>query len=371
MERPIASDAGAAPDDISWANRSEFWRTYKSVIRGRAKKFKYREPLILCGHAARIRVDHGTLLVRNGFTHYPQKSEEIRFFPGDPNLPDRIIILDASGGISFDALNWMSEQEISLVQLNWRGRINLISGPTGYSANPKLVAAQIRAKSGNSQLDISRWLIREKLLESHKTLIEVVPKSENQENAISGIKKWISEISNSKKSFSLSKIHGIEGPAAKEYFLGGHGIPLKWAGLKKKPIPDSWLEIGPRTMGWRKRSRAARHPVNAMLNYGYAILIGRVQAQTISAGLDPTVGIMHGNSENRIPLIYDLMEPHRPVVDRRILQFALAQTFCPGDFTINRFGACRLNPQMARAVIKAVDFNPKNIVTEFIRLLRA
>ena len=32
------------------------------------------------------RVDHHTLLIRNGFTYYPQKAEEIRCFPGDIGL---------------------------------------------------------------------------------------------------------------------------------------------------------------------------------------------------------------------------------------------------------------------------------------------
>ena len=44
------------------------------------------------------------------------------------------------------------------------------------------------------------------------------------------------------------------------------------------------------------------------------------------------------------------MEVLRPVVDRKILEFALAHTFTPGDFTINNKGGCRLNPQMAKVV---------------------
>ena len=75
-------------------------------------------------------------------------------------------------------------------------------------------------------------------------------------------------------------------------------------------------------------------------------------AQITAAGLDPSVSIMHGTSENRIPMVYDLMEPLRPVIDRQVLGFALSNTFYPSDFTINRFGGCRLNPQMARALVK-------------------
>ena len=52
-----------------------------------------RKPLELVGHGVRLRVHQGTLLVQNGFTHYPQKREELRLFPGDRRLPSRIIAL--------------------------------------------------------------------------------------------------------------------------------------------------------------------------------------------------------------------------------------------------------------------------------------
>ncbi len=44
------------------------------------------------------------------------------------------------------------------------------------------------------------------------------------------------------------------------------------------------------------------------------------------------------------------MEPLRPVIDRKVLEFALLHTFTPGDFTINSSGGGRLNPQLAKAL---------------------
>jgi CRISP-associated protein Cas1 len=87
-----------------------------------------------------------------------------------------------------------------------------------------------------------------------------------------------------------------------------------------------------------------------MLNYGYAIAASQVRAQVMAVGLDPSIGIMHGNRHNKMPLVSDLMESLRPAVDEQILAFALSQTFHPGDFTINSSGGCRLNLQLARVV---------------------
>jgi CRISPR/Cas system-associated endonuclease Cas1 len=64
------------------------------------------------------------------------------------------------------------------------------------------------------------------------------------------------------------------------------------------------------------------------------------------------------------------MEPLRPVVDRKILEFALAHTFTPGDFTINSKGGCRLNPQMAKAVAREISEIKTKAITPFLNQLR-
>lgn len=344
-------------DDAEWAERSEHWNAHRVPTRGRAKKFRHREPLILCGHGVKIRVDHGTLLIHNGFTHYPQKREEYRFFPGDADLPSRIVMLDGSGGLSFDALDWMSDQKITLVKLDWRGRTQMFGGLTGYSAKPEIVAAQRAAQIGSKQIKIARWLTTEKIAASLETLNETVPISDNQKAAVERVEKWLKEIKRAPASISHSKLLGIEGAAAAAYFGGWQGIPLKWGNLKRKPIPDNWRNIAPRNMSWRKSGQNARHPLNAMLNYSYGILISQIRAEIVANGFDPSIGITHGTSQNRIPLVYDLMEPIRPLADRKVLAFACSHTFTPGDFTINQHGGCRLNPQMASSLIREIIFS--------------
>jgi CRISPR/Cas system-associated endonuclease Cas1 len=68
--------------------------------------------------------------------------------------------------------------------------------------------------------------------------------------------------------------------------------------------------------------------------------------------LIPQSDLYTGTTATDFPLILDLMEPLRPVVDGNILPFALSHVFTPGDFTIGRTGACRVNPQMAKQIVK-------------------
>jgi CRISPR-associated protein Cas1 len=68
----------------------------------------------------------------------------------------------------------------------------------------------------------------------------------------------------------------------------------------------------------RDRSRGG---LNNLLNYGYAVLLSTVLQKLFGVGLDPTVGISHVPRERSTPLAYDLMEPFRPCVDWRVIQW--------------------------------------------------
>jgi len=59
--------------------------------------------------------------------------------------------------------------------------------------------------------------------------------------------------------------------------------------------------------------------VNALLNYGYAVLRAIVSRAVCASGLHPTLGIFHSNRGNAFALADDLMEPFRPVADLLVL----------------------------------------------------
>jgi CRISPR-associated protein Cas1 len=65
----------------------------------------------------------------------------------------------------------------------------------------------------------------------------------------------------------------------------------------------------------------AKGGLNNLLNYGYAVLLSTVLQKLFGVGLDPTFGIGHAARERATPLAYDLMEPFRPCVDWRVLQW--------------------------------------------------
>lgn len=70
-------------------------------------------------------------------------------------------------------------------------------------------------------------------------------------------------------------------------------------------------------MGAAGQNRSRRHDgwLNDMLNYGYAVLLALVHRSVVIHGLMPGLGIHHRPRYRADPLVYDLMEPFRPVVD--------------------------------------------------------
>jgi CRISP-associated protein Cas1 len=343
------SRRNASCDDNEWAERSAYWQqqaTWKP--RGPKQKRKVRSPLVLGGHGVRLRIDRGTLFVQNGFTHYPQQREEWRFFPGHADLPSRIVVVDGNGALTFDVLAWLSTQRIPLTQISWRGEAIVVVGASGYAADFELVREQRAAQASKRRtMTISRWLVTGKIDAACDTLTQSMEPSPARELVLGELAASAGEITR-RQPQTMDALRGIEGRVSQAYFTAWPSIPLRWKGTGRKPIPEDWHRIGSRAAPNSKRNRGASHPVNAMLNYGYAVLESQVQIVVVSAGLDPTIGYMHAQHVERSALVLDLMEPLRPVVDRVVLGIARPGALSPTDFILRDDGVCRLNPQFAR-----------------------
>ncbi len=66
-----------------------------------------------------------------------------------------------------------------------------------------------------------------------------------------------------------------------------------------------------------RRHRYGEGP-NPLLNYGYAVLRAAIARAIVAAGLLPALGLHHANRSNAFCLADDLIEPLRPLVDRRV-----------------------------------------------------
>jgi len=337
-------------DDALWAERARYWQaqTDPETLEPLFYRRQERKALVLAGHGVRLRVQRGALLVSHGFTHHPQKARQERYFPGDPKLPSRIVLLSCDGSISLDVARWLSEQHVPLVMLDYRGQVVSVLGTETAAADLELRRAQIEALSNGVGLQLARTLVEEKLEASLATLATLEP-TPAQESAIDRVASLLHEL-RVKPPADVDALRLLEAWAAISYFASWRTIALHWKGTGKKPIPPEWRRVGMRQDFLRRSNRHARHPVNALLNYTYAVLESQVRIAIAEIGLDPTIGYLHVCQPGRDSLVYDLMEPHRPQVHRRVLEFVRSEVFAPRDFVIDSKGTCRLHAELARRV---------------------
>ncbi|MCX7946635.1 MAG: CRISPR-associated endonuclease Cas1, partial [Hydrogenophilus sp.] len=92
----------------------------------------------------------------------------------------------------------------------------------------------------------------------------------------------------------LAIVRGWEGWFARQYH--------RWLGRHTHELAD---------FTQRRHRGEARDPINAMLNYGYALLRQRVGVAVRLAGLDPYLGVLHEANGRHEALVSDIMEPYR------------------------------------------------------------
>ena len=85
-----------------------------------------------------------------------------------------------------------------------------------------------------------------------------------------------------------------------------------------------------------------------MLNYLYAILEAEATIAVPGERLDPVLGLLHADREERASLACDLMEPIRPRVDAFALSVFRDHVFTTDDAFERYDGHCRLLPPLTR-----------------------
>ena len=103
------------------------------------------------------------------------------------------------------------------------------------------------------------------------------------------------------------KLRGYEGSCSRIYFE-----------TISKHLPEQYH--------FNKRSQ---HPAfdmfNALLNYAYGMLYGKVETALIQAGIDPYLGVFHRNEYNRPVLVYDFIENFRVWADYVVINLCMQQ----------------------------------------------
>lgn len=135
---------------------------------------------------------------------------------------------------------------------------------------------------------------------------------------------------------TIEGIRGIEGVCAAEYW------PALGITCQNAPTP-------------LRRSRPARDPLNAAINYLTAILARDMRAAIISSGLHPGFGMLHATTDRTDAAVYDLMEPFRaPLTEGIAVTLFNQNRLRPGMFNKSS-RRLQMSMDARRALIKAYE----------------
>jgi len=310
----------------------------------------------LCGYGIQVRVERGHLLLEDGVgadrRHFrlPRVGHNLR----------RLVVIGSDGYVSLAALRWLSDQHASFCMLERNGKVVLTTSPV-CSSDTRLRRSQGVAHLSGAALRIARELIRQKLAGQERIARF---KLQNIEAADS-IAESATDL---ERADSIPTVRLIESQAAVAYWSAWHDLPINFPRNDLHRVPDHWRTFGARISPLTGSPRLSANPVNAILNYLYAILEAETRLATAALGLDPALGVLHVDTPHRDSLALDILEPARAQVDSYVLEVFIRQHIRREWFFEERNGNARLMAPFAARLAETAPMWARAVapITEWV-----
>lgn len=244
----------------------------------------------------------------------------------DDELLAKVRLLDVSQVVVFGnaSLSTPALQELMKrgIPVSWHSYGGWFIGHTvgtGHN-NVELRTAQYRASFDPAVcLRLAKGFVVAKI-RNQRTLLRRNWKRNEDPDSLLG--QFESDLRSTQAAENLEQLLGAEGQAAARYFR--HFSAMLRA---SEQLPSCRFDFA------KRNRRPPTDPVNALLSYGYALLV-RTWAVVLSAvGFDPYRGFFHQPRYGRPALALDMMEPFRPLlVDSSVLQVINNGEIKPTDF---------------------------------------
>lgn len=300
---------------------------------------------VVDGFGIRIEVRRGHLVISDGTGRTRRRSTLARATASIRHL----IVVGHTGSITVEALRWLSDIGIDYVHLAPDGRILATSGSLGLN-DPSLRRAQALAATTYVGIELTRWLLVEKLSGQRHTLLAYVPTGETAATVVDEALVRLDE------ARTLDAMRLAEADAARAYWGCLEVVPLHFAKNDEGRVPEHWLKVGTRSSPLTGNTRRAANPSHAILNYLYAVLEAQTRIACMKGGLDPGLGILHSDQPARDSMALDLMEVVRPAADAELLRLLAGQVLRASDFLETRQGDCRVLAPLSHQLSRYAAF---------------
>jgi CRISP-associated protein Cas1 len=262
---------------------------------------------------------HGTRIGRSG--------DEIVVTPRDraptrePIHEVRSVTVHVNGSISSQALHLCADHGVAV---HWFGPGGFYLG--SFWRDDAAVQRRIRQyealRDEETRLRLARTLVHARAESQLRFLLRATQGDDRESSGVAAAVRCIRQrLASVARAASAESLLGFEGQAAACYF---GVVPSLLAG-----------QIDDRMRPRDRNRRPPRDPFNALLSFGYGLLLREVVQAIRTVGLDASFGFYHRPRSSAPPLALDLMELFRvPIVDMAMVAAVNRQQFQPdADFT--------------------------------------
>jgi CRISPR-associated protein Cas1 len=296
-----------------------------------------------------VKKDGDTLIV-----HIPENKEKKRA-KNKVRVPlikiDRVVV-QGNSTLTSPAIAALMQQHAEITFLDYYGRFQGHLAPA-FSKNGQLRLAQTAAHHHPTHHHhLTQAFITGKLQNMRTMLMRANRKRKNQQltTAIAALKQTIQAVTATEPDPHMpdpahpqtdsvyGRLQGLEGSGTAHYFNSFRHL-----------LNDPTLFNG-------RTRRPPRDPVNALLSYGYTILLNQIISAICTVGLDPYVGYLHTSQYGKPALALDLMEEFRPLItDSVVISLFNNNILQRKHFTKELGGAYRLNDYGRRTFLTKLE----------------
>lgn len=254
------------------------------------------------------------------------------------------IRIGKSAQITSDAVLLAIENEIEVFFTDRAGNVIGRIWSSRYGSISTIRKGQLAFSKSKAAVDWLKHILSMKMDNQQAMLLLLSNECSPFQNQVNVAVNHIEEMKN-KVNFLVgdsvtdvaAAIRGFEGNAAKIYF-----------DTMNLFLPDEF-----------KFQNRSQHPAvdvtNALLNYGYGILYGKIENALILAGIDPYVGILHRDEYKRPVLVYDVIELYRIWIDYVVWSLIMQKAVTPDYYSLSSDGSCWLESLGRRVIIQSVS----------------
>lgn len=246
--------------------------------------------------------------------------------------------------ITSDAVMLAVEREIEVLFMDRSGNvIGRIWSPR-YGSVSTIRKGQLNFSLSHQSIDWIKEVISQKVENQQALLLAMTAEDTPTHNRVNTAIRRLEDYRN--------KVKQIDGEVISDISSTLRG----WEGLASKIYFEALNLFLPEEYRFEKRTQQpAMDVANAMLNYGYGILYGKVEGALIKAGIDPYIGVLHRDDYNRPVLVYDVIELYRVWVDYVVYTLLAQQAVSEEYYSVRSDGSYWLETLGRRVLIQSLN----------------